>query len=175
MTLRKGKPTGWGLWQSGISSAGTHLLPWQETELSWKLAAFGAEGQKVGFGASTSSGKLGRKESQKGGCLRRGVPKSRDRLPSNPQLTPGQHMCRLRCRSPGKSDGWKANLRLLYAGRWSLELNSCAVRGARQTPKTFLRDQRAHLRGKDHFPGLESCPRNKGKTQTDCPHPRNRA
>lgn len=136
MTLRKGKPTGWGLCQSGISSAGTHFLPWwQESELNWKLAAFGAEEQKVGFGASTSSWKLERKESQKGGCLRRGVPKSGDRLPSNPQLTPGQRRCRVRCRSPGKSNSWKANLRLLYAGRWSLEFNSCLVRGHGKHPR----------------------------------------
>ena len=98
-------------------------------QLNWKRAAFGAEEQKVGFGASTSSWKFERKESQKGGCLRRGVPKSGDRLPSNPQLTPGQRRGRVRCRSPGKSNSWKANLRLLYAVRWSLEFNSCPVRG----------------------------------------------
>ena len=90
---------------------------------------FGAEGQKVGSGASTSNWKLERKESQKGGCLRRGVPKSRYRLPSNPQLTPGQWMCRVRFREPREEQQLKANLRMLYVGRWSLEFNSCPVRG----------------------------------------------
>ena len=89
----------------------------------------GLRGRRWGGGGFHKQLKAGKEGVPERRVPQRGVPKPRYRLPSSPQLTPGQCMCRERCREPREEQQLKANLRMLYVGRWSLEFNSCPVRG----------------------------------------------
>lgn len=77
-----------------------------------------AEESKVGVWDFYSSWKLGRRESQEGGRLRRGAPKSTYTLPSVLQLTPELGMCRVRCREPREKHQLEGCL-VLRGGAWS--------------------------------------------------------